>query len=73
MHAAQLDLFGVCCGPVYPVRWRGQEGLLVWENGSIGAGFLPAERPGYRMDNRAFVRYALWQTAWAEQLFVKGR
>jgi hypothetical protein len=25
------------------------------------------------MDNRAFVRYALWQTAWAEQLFVKGR
>jgi hypothetical protein len=72
MHAAHSGLFGVCWGPVYPVRWRGQDGLLVWENGSIGAGFLPAERPGYRIDNRAFVRYALRQTAWTEKLFVRG-
>jgi hypothetical protein len=73
MHAAQLDLFGLCWEPVYPVRWRGQDGLLVWENGSTGAGFLLTERPGYRMDNRAFVGYALRQTAWTEQLFVKGQ
>jgi hypothetical protein len=27
MHAAHSGLFGVCWGPVYPVRWRGQDGL----------------------------------------------
>ena len=27
MHAAHSALFGVCWGPVYPVRWRGQDGL----------------------------------------------
>jgi hypothetical protein len=38
-----------------PVAWAGW--VAVWEDSSIGAGSLPAERPGHRNDDWAFVRY----------------
>ena len=54
-----------------PVAWTGW--VVVWEDGSIGAGFLPAERLGCRNDDRAFVHYPRCQRVRAEQPFCEGR